>query len=360
MTDTLTPTPSLGDDPMALAGAFLSWMNGAALLLGIDAGHRAGAFEALAAAGPVTAEELAAVAGFSPRHLREWLDLMTVGGIVGFDPSDGRYRLPAGATICFTGSSSMNVAPITAAVALSARHVSAVAATLRKGGGIPYDAYRPEFTELMDTMHRRHYDEHLLEGYIEAVPGLQERLEDGISVVDLGCGTGHVLNLLARAFPTSRFVGYDRAEDALDAARAEADALGLTNVRFEAVDVAALPADAAFDLVLAFDAIHDQARPRQVLAEARRVLTDGGRFVLVDIKASSHVHENLQQPNAPWLYGASLFHCMQVSLAEGGEGLGTVWGTQTALELLREAGFADVHLLDTPAADMMNVIYVCR
>jgi len=359
-TDTTAPAQHTFDDPFAFAGAFLSWMNGSTIVLGLDAGHRAGTFEALAAAGPSTVEELAASGGFSSRHLREWLDLMTVGRVVIHDAATQRYRLAAGAAACLTGTSSLNMAPVAAAIAFSAKHVDAVATTLRHGGGIPYDAYRPEFTDLMDQMNRRHYDELLITGYIDVVPGLAERLRSGARVLDVGCGTGHVLNLLAREYPASTFTGYDLAEDAVVAARREAAHLALTNVRYDTVDVADIGEPAGYDVVLAFDAIHDQAQPRQVLAQIRQALDDDGLFLMVDVKASSHVHENLDQPNAPWIYGASLFHCMQVSSADGGEGLGTAWGLQKAHELLAEAGFTVEDLVDTPPTEMMNVIYVCR
>ena len=365
MTDTIdlastASTATSADDPMAFASAFTTWMNGGTIILGIDAGHRAGVFEALAAAGPSTSEELARCAGFSERELREWLGLMTVAGIVAYDPATQRYRLPAGPAMCLTGDTSFNVAPVTRGLAVLAVHVEAVARSLRAGGGIPYAAFRPEFTDLMDAMNRRLYDEVLVDGYIDMVAGLRSRLESGIRVADIGCGTGHVVNLLARAFPASTFVGYDLAEDALAAARAEAREYGVTNATFESADVAALPSTERFDLVLAFDAIHDQAAPRTVLAGINAALADEGIFVMVDIHASSNLEENIAHPMGPWLYGASLFHCMQVSLAEGGEGLGTVWGVELATELLHEAGFSEVTMVGTPDADVTNTMFVCR
>jgi ubiquinone/menaquinone biosynthesis C-methylase UbiE len=192
------------------------------------------------------------------------------------------------------------------------------------------------------------------------VPGLAERLRSGVAVAELGCGTGHAVNLLAEAFSSSDFVGYDVGTDAIDAARAEARAMGLDNVRFEVRDVAMLPANTRFDVVLAFDAIHDQARPRQVLAETRRVLHDDGIFVMVDMNLSSHLEENIGNPVAPYLYTVSLFHCMQVSLAEGGEGLGAAWGREQAHELLTGAGFGSVEIVPSPPEDMVNVIFVAR
>jgi SAM-dependent methyltransferase len=245
-------------------------------------------------------------------------------------------------------------------LAFLAKHVPAVARTMVEGGGIPYDDYRPEFTDLMDRGNRILYDNLLIDGYIGAVDGLRARLEAGVRVADLGCGSGHVVNLLGRAFPRSSFVGYDVSADALDAGRLEAKEYGLENVSFEQRDVARLEPGLRFDLITAFDAIHDQARPRDVLAGARRSLAEGGLFVMVDIHASSNLEDNLDHVGGPAIYGSSLFHCMQVSLAEGGEGLGSMWGEQVARELLAGAGFSSVEIAEGPPEDFVNAIYVCR
>src|SRR5262249_12972478 len=167
-------------------------------------------------------------------------------------------------------------------------------------------------------------------------------------------------NVMAAAFPRSTFVGYDLGADAIERARAEAAAMGLDNARFEVHDVSMLPTNARFDLVTAFDAIHDQVRPRQVLAEVRRVLADDGLFLMVDMNLSSHLEQNVGNPVAPFLYTVSLFHCMQVSLAEGGEGLGAAWGREQAEALLAEAGFATVELVPPPPNDPINVIFAAR
>ena len=197
----------------------------------------------------------------------------------------------------------------------------------------------PEFQALQAEESTPLYDTALVGAMLPLVPGIVERLEAGIDVADVGCGQGHAVNVMAQAFPNSRFVGYDFSEEGIAAGRAEAEWLGLANARFEVRDVANLGATAQFDLVTAFDTIHDQAQPRRVLRGIVESLRPDGALLMMDMAASSHLEENIEHPMGPLLYAASTFHCMTVSLAQGGEGLGTVWGEQKAAEYLTEAGF---------------------
>ncbi len=127
---------------------------------------------------------------------------------------------------------------------------------------------------------------------------------------------------------------------------------------FQIADVAKLPATPQFDLITAFDAIHDQVAPDAVLRGVSGALAPGGTFLMIDFKFSSRVEENVGNPFAALHYGFSLMHCMPVSLAHGGAGLGTVWGQQLAKRMLAEAGFGSVEILDTPRPQ--NCSYVCR
>lgn len=131
------------------------------------------------------------------------------------------------------------------------------------------------------------------------------------------------------------------------------------NVRFEPVDILQLPDEPAFDAIVGFDVIHDQADPAGVLARVHRALIPGGVFVMMDIKASSHLERNIDNPLAPFLYAVSTLHCMTVSLAQDGEGLGTVWGEELARQMLTDAGFVDLAVHDVPD-DPFNQIYVAR
>jgi SAM-dependent methyltransferase len=228
----------------------------------------------------------------------------------------------------------------------------------RVGGGIPYSAYRPAFTQCMDDVWRRIYDQQLLPGFIAVVDGLTERLRQGVRVLDIGCGTGHAVNILAREFSRSRFYGYDIAEDAIESARSEARNMNLPNASFEIVDVTNLPNEPQFDFITAFDAIHDQKDPDYVLRGINQALAPDGAFLMIDFKFSSHVEENIKNPFAPMYYGLSLMHCMPVSLALGGKGLGAVWGEEIAREMLIRAGFGSVNILDTPRPQ--NCVYVCK
>jgi len=331
---------------------------GAMLTQMVEIGYRTGLFEAAAAAGPATCRDLAARAGLNERYVREWLGGMTTGGVFLYDAAADTYALPPEHAAALTGGGARNLAPQSRMLNHFGRLLPQITERFHTGGGLPYSVYRPEFTETMDDTWRRIYDEHLVDGFLGAVDGLTARLDAGIAALDIGCGTGHAINLMAARFPRSRFAGYDIGEDAIAHASSEADAMGLANVEFAVRDVTRLPAEPTFDLVTAFDAIHDQADPAGVLRSIRDALAPGGVFLMIDFRFSSRVDGNLGNPFAPLYYGISLMHCMPVSLAEGGAGLGAVWGEDRAREMLKEAGFARVELVGSPRPQ--NCIYVCR
>jgi SAM-dependent methyltransferase len=327
------------------------------LALMVDIGHRTGLFEA-AAKGVATSQELADRAGLDERYVREWLGAMVTGGIMEYDPVARTFVLPAEHAVCLTGTSSRNLAANSQGLAMLAKRLPAVIECFKSGGGVPYSEFRPDFTEYMDASWRLLYDGLLIKGFLPVVKGLPERLGAGMRVGDLGCGTGHAINVMAREYPSSDFVGYDIAEDAIERAGAEAREMGLSNARFEVADVTHLPAEAKFDLITSFDAIHDQRDPAAVLRSAATALAPGGVYLAIEPRASSNLEENVKNPFAPWMYGVSVLHCMTVSLAVGGVGLGTVWGEQTARRFLAEAGFGSVEAVDAPGPQ--NTIFICR
>ncbi|MFC5993301.1 methyltransferase domain-containing protein [Pseudonocardia hispaniensis] len=324
----------------------------------LDLAHRTGLLETLAA-GPGTSQELAERAGLVERYVRECLGALVTAGIVDYAPAGRRYMLPPERAVCLSGPGSLNLAPFARAGTLLAGHLDAVARAFREGGGVPYDAFRPEFTTVMDGLSRGLLDGQLIDGILPLTGELPTRLAEGVRVADIGCGTGHAINLMAREFPRSTFVGYDIASDAIEAARAETTAWGLRNAAFEVLDVTRLPVEPPFAAVFAFDAIHDQVDPAGVLARVRAALGPGGVFVMMDVKAASALEDNVGNPLAPMLYGVSTLHCMTVSLAQGGAGLGTVWGEQLALRMLADAGFGDVVVHDVPD-DPLDVLYVAH
>jgi 2-polyprenyl-3-methyl-5-hydroxy-6-metoxy-1,4-benzoquinol methylase len=282
---------------------------------------------------------------------------MLVGGIVEHDPAKGTWHLPTEhAAVLTRRAGKDNLAKLAQLIGLLAGAEHAVAACFRDGGGVPYSAYT-EFHALMAEDSKDLAEGILVDEVLPLVDGLTERLRHGISVADVGCGSGHHLTVLAGTFPRSSFVGYDFSEEAIAAARAGAAAKGLPNLRFELRDVADLTDTGPFDLVTAFDAIHDQAHPDAVLAGIARSLAPDGVLLMVDIRASSAPHENVGMPGAAFLYGVSLLHCMTVSLAQGGTGLGAAWGEQAAVRMLHEAGFGSVDVCAVDG-DFVNSYYV--
>ena len=336
----------------------VGYIDGMAVMMMAELGTRVGLFEAMAGMPPSTSDAIAARAGLQERYVREWLGAMVTGRVVEYEPGTGRYYLPPEHAASLTGNTTRNLARLASYGPYLSKAIPQVAEAFKHGGGVPYEAYQPEFTDWIDRHNRVVHDARLLDIHLPAVAGLIERLRAGARVADIGCGTGHAVNLMARAFPASTFAGIDISGLSIERARAEAQDMDLTNARFTVLDVAELPAEPRYDVITAFDAIHDQVAPATVLRRVRAALEPDGVFVMVDVRASSRLEENLNIPAAPLIYTASTLHCLTVSLAHGGAGLGAAWGRQRAEQMLREAGFS--HLRVHEVNDPQNLVYEAR
>ncbi|MDZ4092975.1 MAG: methyltransferase domain-containing protein [Arthrobacter sp.] len=343
----------------AFAGRYLGILNDASIALLTSVGHQTGLFETLAGLPAATSGQIADAGDLNERYVREWLGGMTTAGVVCYDPDSGTYWLPREhAAVLTSAAGPDNMAILMQHISMMGEVEQKIVERFRHGSGLSYEDY-PHFHRNMAETSAAVNDAALLDMILPLVPGLPERLAAGIDVADVGCGSGHAVNLMARAYPASRFTGYDFSEAAIRAARDEAEQWGLANASFGVVDVAALDAGGCFDLVTAFDAIHDQAHPTAVLRNINRALRQDGTFLMVDIKASSNVEENIDLPWGSYLYAISTFHCMSVSLGLDGDGLGTVWGEQLALSMLADAGFANVESKNIES-DPFNAYSIAR
>jgi 2-polyprenyl-3-methyl-5-hydroxy-6-metoxy-1,4-benzoquinol methylase len=346
-------------EAQAFADRMLDTLNKAAAALMISVGHRIELFDTLADLAPATSERIANAAGLNERYVREWLGAMVTARIIEYDPAKGTYFLPREHAAFLTRAASPNNLASTAQfIPVLASVENEIVESFRNGGGVPYSSYT-RFHEVMAEESNQTVVAGLIDAILPLVPGLVKDMREGVDVMDVGCGRGRALILMAGTFPKSRFTGYDFSEEAIADAGAEAARLGLANIRFEARDVARLDESERYDLITAFDAIHDQAAPRKVLKAIARALRPGGVFLMQDIRASSHVHKNIDHPLGTFTYTISCMHCMTVSLALGGEGLGAAWGEEKALELLAESGFRQVEIRRLPH-DILNNYYIAK
>ncbi|MPZ47880.1 MAG: methyltransferase domain-containing protein [Dehalococcoidia bacterium] len=356
---TTTDQPIDQEKAEAFSEKVLGIFSGGCLSLMLSVGHQTGLFDKLAELPASTSQEIAGAAGLQERYVREWLGGMVTGGIVEYDAAARTYRLPpehAGMLTRAAGPN--NFAFFTQYVGLMGLVEPKVVDAFRNGGGVPYSEY-PNFQSLQREETSAVYDATLLNGTLPLVLGLVEGLQKGIDVADVGCGAGYALCLMAAAYPNSRFAGYDFSEEGVAFGRSEAAGKGLTNVTFEVMDISTLSGPPRFDLITAFDTIHDQAQPRRVLKGICEALKPDGDFLCVDIAGSSNLEENISNPMTPLFFTFSVFHCMTVSLAQHGEGLGTMWGEQKARELFAEAGFGRIETRQVEG-DFMNNYYLVR
>lgn len=344
------------------ADRLVTALNEGALCVMLSIGHRTRLFDHLDGQAPITSEALARQANLNERYVREWLNALVVSKVIEFIPGDKTYYLPSEHAAYLTRSSTEgNIAVFAQYISMMGTVEDDVVDCFINGGGVPYDKF-PRFHEIMAEDSSQTVLASLQDHIIPLVPGLKRKLEQGMRVLDVGCGRGKAILLLAELFPKSEFIGVDLSAEAIDHASAEAKRKKLDNINFVIEDVTDFDQkqhDAPFDLITTFDAVHDQAKPLNVLKGIFHSLKDDGIYLMQDIHGSSEVQNNLDHPVGPLLYSLSTTHCMTVSLAQGGDGLGTMWGQEMAIEYLNEAGFSDINIHQLEH-DFQNDYYVIK
>ncbi len=336
----------------------LDIMNKSALALMISVGHRTKLFDTMSKLPASTSTDIARNSNLNERYVREWLGALVTAKIIDYDPQSSLYSLSKEKANFLTRNGSFNMATTAQFIPVLAQVEDEIIHCFENGGGVPYEKYH-RFHDVMAEESSQTVLAELIDGILPIVPEIIEKLQQGIRVLDVGCGSGRAINLMAKTFPSSQFVGYDFSKEGIANAEREKEDLGITNSSFEQQDVANFDHEDHFDLITAFDAIHDQANPEKVLENIKRSLKPGGVFLMQDIAGSSKLENNLDHPLAPFLYTVSCLHCMTVSLALEGRGLGAMWGKEKAIEMLKEAGFSNVEVKQLPH-DPINYFYVAR
>lgn len=319
-------------------------------------GDRLGIYKDLAAKGPATSTALAERTGLNERYLREWCSALAAHGYLIHDPGSAEFALPPEHVPAlaeengpgFFGGVHEMLTGINGAL-------DGIADAFRNGGGVTQSIYGAHWWDGMERFTAGWFENFLLQEWIPAMPTVQQALERGALVADVGCGRGRALVKLAGAFPASRFVGYDVFAPALERGRELAREAGVEDrVAFEQCDAAAgLPE--TFDVIFTFDVIHDAVDPLGVLRSLRAALRPGGRYVCLDINASHRLEENAG-PLGAMFYSFSVLYCMTTSLAHGGAALGTCGFNEAKVrELCAEAGFSEVRRV--PLENPFNILY---
>jgi SAM-dependent methyltransferase len=322
-------------------------------------GDRLGLFKDLAAHGPATSRELAARVGANERYAREWLGGMASAGYLTYDPASERFALPPehAATLADEGGP-LFLGGVQQEMLGVLGTLNIVMDAFRSGGGVPPSAFSQDTWDGIERFTNGWFNNLLVQQWLPLMPDVQARLTGGADVADVGCGHGRAMIRLAETFPRSRFAGYDSLAPAIERARANAGAAGVADrVRFEARDAAAgLPGQ--YDVITTFDVVHDAADPVGLLGAIRRALKPDGIFVCLDINCSEKLEENIG-PKGAFFYGASVLLCMTGSLAEHGQGLGTLGLHEAKLrELCAQVGFGAVR--QVPIDNPFNNLYEIR
>jgi SAM-dependent methyltransferase len=319
-------------------------------------GDRAGVFEAMDGAGPLTCEALAAKTGLSPKYLHEWLGSVAAAGYVTFHSNNETFELTPEQALVFTreGQPANLQGFVQILFSQFETHEKAVE-IFRSGKGRPWSDHTACCFCGTDRFFRPGYAANLVESWIPSLAGVEAKLKAGAKVADIGCGHGSSTVLMAQAYPNSTIYGIDFHAPSIEAARAKAAEAGVNNVEFVVASAQDYPGE-GFDFACIFDALHDMGDPVGAARHIRETLAPGGTFMLVEPRAGDTMAENMH-PIGQIFYAASTVVCTPASLAqEVGLGLGAQAGQQRLTEVCREAGFANVRrAAETPTNMVLEV-----
>jgi SAM-dependent methyltransferase len=346
MQETVTPAD-------ALAARLVQAVLGAMDVQSVYLGDKLGYYRALADAGAMTAAELAGATGAGERYTREWLEQQAVTGLLAVDDASAdaaarRYSFPSGhREVLADVDGPAYVAGLARVVAAAGSRLADVAEAARAGTGVPWSAYGPDMMLAQADANRGMFLSSLGPDVLARIPGVHERLSGpDARVADVGCGCGWSSIAIARAYPSALVDGYDLDEPSIAVASENARALGLEDrVRFHVRDVAGPSLAGSYDLVAAFECVHDVAQPVPFLASMGRLAKDDGVVLVMD----ERVGESFSAPGGDVeraMYGYSITVCLPDSLSSRPTAAsGTVMRPATLRGYAREAGFADVEVL---------------
>lgn len=366
----MNPTKGQPKSMNDFSAKMIDILNHGALNLAMAIGYKQKIFDVLEELNrPVTVLQIASASGLNPRYLQEWLGIMVTGEVIELsrtpDGENTYFLPPAHAALLTRNAGNNNLGVYTQEIPLlTACAMASINATFKTGDGVPFSTY-PDFQAFMAELSDAKHQQVLIDEFLPTVDEgrLAVRLAEGIRVCDLGCGHGVAMNIMAGAFPNSRFTGIDNHAEAIRKAQQSAKEMGLENAAYEITDAADIQGRKEyfqrFDYICAFDAIHDQSRPLEALQSINYMLAPGGMFSMIDIKAGSNHTDNLDHPMGPFLYTVSLMHCMPIGLNDNGTGLGMMWGKEKAHAMLREAGFDHIELKEMEH-DPFNLHFLCK
>ncbi|HXG92642.1 MAG TPA: methyltransferase domain-containing protein [Blastocatellia bacterium] len=302
-------------------------------------GQKLGLYKAMAGAGPLTPAELAARTGTVERYIREWLINQAASGYVEYDPATGRYTLPPEQTVALTDENSPFYVGGGFYVVKAMNHAeSRITYAFEHGGGMLWREHDPDLFIGTERFFRPGYATHLVAEWIPALTGIEEKLEAGGKVADIGCGHGASTIIMAKAYPNSRFYGFDNHERSIEHARQAAIEAGVEDrVTFEVADATSFPGE-GYDMVAFFDCLHDMGDPVGASRRAYETLADDGSALIVEPMAGNTVEENFN-PIGRTFAAASTLCCTANSMALGGPALGAVATEDALRETVMAGGF---------------------
>jgi len=320
-------------------------------------GDKLGLYKALAAGGPATPGELAARTGTTERYVREWLNAQAAAGYVTYDATSKTYALPPAQAACLTDDASPAcVLGAFQAMTAAMRAEPRIADGFRTGKGVGWHEHDPDLFVGVERFFRPGYNAHLVDEWIPALDGVQEKLERGARVADVGCGHGASTIIMAKAYPKSKFWGFDYHKPSIDAATKRAQAAGLGDrVTFEVASAKEYPGK--FDFVAHFDCLHDMGDPVGTAKHVRQSLAKDGTWMIVEPFAQDRLADNLN-PVGRVYYSFSTLLCTPCSRSqEVGLCLGAQAGEKRIREVVTAAGFTRFRrATETP----FNIVYEAR